>query len=220
MTIDIVFDVACPWCFIGKRRLTAAIKQRSKVKLQLRWRPFLLNPDMPSDNPEQQFYVDRRFGKRAEKMFIATRNAGNSVGIPFMPDSIDHTPATLDAHRLIRFAIGAGCEVDVVEAVMSAYFIEGKDIGDKAVLTNMGVELGLDRLAIEQLLDGNSDIASIYHESIRTHRLGVNGIPCYIFNEAYAVAGAQESEIFIRLLDLAAEMSASALPVSPLCSAW
>lgn len=212
--VDVAFDAVCPWCYIGIRRLHQVIALRPSVSVAINWRPFLLNPGMPPNGIDRRLYLERKFGggQRMQRVFGAVRGAGRSVGIPFAFERIDRTPSTVECHRLIRFA-AASERSAVVETLFHAYFVDGRDIGEHSVLLDIAGGLGLDIDALAAYLDTNADIQAIFAESGRAHRLGISGVPCYVFNESFAIAGAQDSEVLLRLLDLAAE-SAVALPVS------
>lgn len=210
MKLDIVVDTICPWCFIGKRRLEEAMEGIAGEAVEIRWRPFLLNPDMPDGGMDRQTYLSTKFGgeHRAERVYDSIRRAGEGNGIDFAFEKIQRTPNSVDSHRLIRFAernvSPENCEV-MVEQLFEAYFREGLDIGDLAVLTEVGVAAGLDQEALSAYLASDEDRAEIYRENAEAHRLGVTGVPCFILDEKYAIAGAQEPEVLRRMFQTAAE---------------
>ncbi|MEO5374648.1 MAG: DsbA family oxidoreductase [Alphaproteobacteria bacterium] len=220
LRIDIVFDTVCPWCFVGKRRMDRALARRPGTHAELYWRPFLLNPDMPPAGLERDAYLEAKFGgqHRAQRVFGAVKTAGDAVGISFAFDRIERTPATIDSHRLVRFAEAHGRQADAVEALFQAYFIDGRDIGDSGVLLDIARHLDLDADALRTFLRSEAGIAEVFNDNTRSHRLGVSGVPCFIFNESYAVAGAQEVDVFLRLIDLAVE-SGSPRVLTPAASA-
>lgn len=212
MQIEYVFDTVCPWCYVGKRRLEHALAQRPDTRVTVLWRPFLLNPDIPPEGIERQTYLDRKFGgaTRVQRVHSAVAAAGLAEGITFNFDRITRTPNTLGSHRLIRYAIASGREGDVVEALYKAYFIQGLDIGDKAVLAQIGAEFGLDHDAVMDYLLSDTDATAVLNDNARAHRLGVNGVPCLILDGNYALAGAQEPDILLRLIDIVRESEAEA----------
>lgn len=212
MRIDVIFDTICPWCYVGKRRLEKALAQRPLVRPEIRWRPFLLNPEMPAKGIDRKTYLEGKFGGpyRVRQMFAAVAAAGVAEGISFDFEAIAKTPDSLPSHRLIRLAASMGCAEPAVESVFSAYFTRGVDIGDEAELKIIGKNLGL-READMTLAFGESESGQIASENARAHRLGINGVPSFVFNETYALAGAQESDIFLRLIDLARESESQAL---------
>jgi predicted DsbA family dithiol-disulfide isomerase len=207
MRVDIVFDVVCPWCFIGKHRLDRALAMRPDVTAEIRWRPFLLNPELPPGGIDRQSYLERKFGSnyRIQRIHAAAQQAGLSEGIYFDFDRIRRMPNSLNAHRLINVATKDGRQGEMVEALFQAYFVEARDIGDIAILVEIAVAQGLDRAEIENYLRGTAGVLPVEGDNARMHRLGVSGVPCYIFDDSYAIAGAQEPEIIARLLDIANE---------------
>ena len=130
MIIEIVSDSVCPWCFIGKRRLERALAERPQAELQIGWRPFQLNPDMPPGGMDRKAYLERKFGgvEGARRSYAPIREAGAGEGIDFAFDRMERTPNTVNSHRLIHRAAEAGRQDAVVEAVFRAYFLDGGDI--------------------------------------------------------------------------------------------
>lgn len=205
--IEIIFDTICPWCYVGKRRLERALSLRPHIQVETVWRPFLLNPDMPEDGVPRQVYLERKFGSRprVERMLAAVTAAGAAEGVRFAFDRIAWTPNTVRSHRLVALAAQSGGQWRMVEAIFAAYFLEGRDIGAVPVLTDLGLRSGLDEDALAAVLEPGLAANGVHGENTRAHRLGVNGVPCYIFDGAYALAGAQEPDVLVRLLDLAHE---------------
>lgn len=203
--IDIYSDPVCPWCFIGKRRLERTLAARDDIAATLTWRPFQLNPDMPPEGMDRAAYLSSKFGgmERAEKFHDAIAEAGQSERIAFDFDAIQHTPNTLDSHRLIRFAGAYGPQADVVEALFSAHFLEGEDIGDHGVLTRIAHAVGLDGHAVKDYLASSADRPEVAAEDLRARRMSIDAVPCFIIDGQYAISGAQEPEAFYPLLDLA-----------------
>jgi predicted DsbA family dithiol-disulfide isomerase len=203
--IDIYADPVCPWCFIGKRRLERTLAARDDVEATLNWRPFQLNPDMPPGGMDQTSYLISKFGglERALKFQDAIAQTGQSERIAFNFERIRHTPNTLDAHRLIRFAGAQGLQNDVVEALFAAYFIEGENIGDHGVLIRIAHRVGLDGHAVATYLAGDEDLPDVAAEDLRARRMSIDAVPCFIIDGQYAISGAQEPEAFYPLLDLA-----------------
>lgn len=207
MRIDIVFDTVCPWCFIGKQRFERALALRPGVKAKLRWRPFLLNPDMPREGMDREVYLERKFGSsyRIQRIHGAAQTAGESEAIAFAFDRITRTPSSLNSHRLIQWAADSGRQTALVEAVFRAYFEQGQDIGDISVLCAIAAAQGLSGVEAEDYLSSEAGYTAVESENARMHRLGVSGVPCYILDERYAVAGAQEPDMLARLIDIACE---------------
>ena len=212
MHIDIILDVICPWCFIGKRRLERALAQRPEITAETTWRPFHLNPDMPPAGMARQDYLSAKFGgaQHAGRIYQSISAAGATVDIPFAFDRSRRTPNTRDAHRLIRHAERQGRGDAVVEALFEAYFIAGRDIGDAATLAEIAGEAGLDAVAAAGFLASEAEAAEILAEDANARRLGINAVPCFIFAGQYAVSGAQEPEFFLPVFDLVQNGGAAA----------
>ena len=204
MRIDIVADVICPWCFIGKRRLEIALAQRPTITPDITWRPYQLNPDMPPEGMPREAYLAAKFGGQAHAKRInqAVVDTGASVSIPFAFDKIERTPNTLMAHRLVRFAQRAGRATELVERLFSAYFIEGRDVGERETLAAIAGESGLDAAAAREFLAGASERAEVMADDAGARRLGINAVPCFIFAGQYAISGAQEPPFFFPVFDL------------------
>ncbi|MEC9347434.1 MAG: DsbA family oxidoreductase [Pseudomonadota bacterium] len=206
MLIDIVSDTVCPWCYIGKRKLEAALATRPDVQgLRLGWRPFQLNPEMPRSGMDRATYLASKFGgtERANRIYEHIRSAGAQLGIEFRFDAIRRTPSTLDSHRLIRWAGTAGVQDAVVESLFAAYFTKGEDIGDHAVLTRIAREAGMDADLVADLLANDSDLDLVRKEDALARSMGINGVPCFIIDRQYAVSGAQDVPVFHKVFDLA-----------------
>ncbi|WP_281017316.1 MULTISPECIES: DsbA family oxidoreductase [unclassified Minwuia] len=205
MLIDIVSDTICPWCFIGKRKLEAAMQNRSDVQPEIGWRPFQLNPEMPRAGMSRDAYLSAKFGgaDRAARIYETIRAAGAELGIPFRFDLIKRTPSTLDSHRLIRWATQEGLQDRIVEALFIAYFTQGADIGDADVLTRIAVENGMDPKVTGDRLRNDTDLDLVRQEDAMARSMGINGVPCFIIDRKYAVSGAQDVPVFHKVFDLA-----------------
>lgn len=210
MQIDVVFDTVCPWCYVGKRRFERALKMRPNMKPTLRYRSFLLNPDLPPQGVDRREYLVRKFGGSAqyERIVEALVFTGKGEGINFALDKIKRTPNSANSHRLIRLARTMNCQTEAVNVLFSAYFERGLDIGNVEVLVKLAEEIGLERGMAYAHLSTETDLNAVYTENARMHRLGITGVPCYIFNEGRAIAGAQEPEILVRMFDMALAESA------------
>ncbi|MEX2451921.1 MAG: DsbA family oxidoreductase [Rhodospirillales bacterium] len=205
VSIDVLFDPICPWCFIGKRRLDEAIRQRPGLRVQRRWRPFLLNPEMPREGLDRTAYLVRKFGseERVRRVYGAIEEAGLSVEIDFAFHRIKQTPNTVDAHRLMRFADQSGKADATAEALFHCFFINAENIGERRVLLDISAALELDVSAVSRYLDSDRDVDVIYEENAEAHRMGINGVPSYLFNGIMAISGAQEPPVLARMLDAA-----------------
>ena len=212
MQIQVIFDTVCPWCYIGKRRLERALALRPHVGIDLVWRPFLLNREIPTEGIDRTAYLIRKFGSeaRVRRIYGAIAQAGESVDIDFEFDRIDRTPNSVDSHRLIRFALRNGAGPRIVEILFFEYFIEGLDIGRQDILQEIGERAGLDGNAIGGYLNSEEDIDFVYDQNNRAHRMGVNGVPAFVFNENMVISGAQEPQILARMIDAALAMADAA----------
>jgi predicted DsbA family dithiol-disulfide isomerase len=193
LVIDVVSDVVCPWCFLGKRRLEAALAGEGETAV--RWRPYQLDSTIPPEGLERRAYMSAKFRDEARLAEIHARLAalGQEAGIAFDFAAIRRSPNTLDAHRLIRFATQAGVGDAVVEALFSAFFEHGRDIGDRDVLAEIGQAAGLADVAA-RLANGEGDDA-VRTEIAQAQRMGVEGVPFFVFASKYAVSGAQGVEV-------------------------
>lgn len=204
--IEIVYDLVCPWCFLGARRLMRTLRRRPDLLFELTWRPFLLNPDMPRLGMARPDYVVRKFGgeDRARRLYASIADIGRAEGVPFRFERIRRTPSSIDAHRLVRYACRFGRADEMVEALFSAHFTDGRDIGDHSVLLGIAQACGLDPVAVRHFLGSDAEADSVHADNLRAHRLGINGVPCFVISGRHAIAGAQEPEVIERLLDVAA----------------
>jgi predicted DsbA family dithiol-disulfide isomerase len=206
LSVEVVHDLVCPWCYLGVRRLLRTLRRRPDLMVDLVWRPFLLNPDMPRGGMSRADYVIRKFGgeERARRLYGSIAELGRGEGVRFRFDRIRRTPSSVDAHRLVRWAAGFGRAVGTVEALFAAHFTEGQDIGDIRVLAAIAGSCGLDPAAARLFLLGADEVEAVHAENLRAHRLGINGVPCLVVSGRHAIAGAQEPEVIERLLDVAA----------------
>lgn len=206
-TIDVVSDVVCPWCYIGKRRLAAALARLDgawrDVDFQVSWHPFQLNPDLPAEGVDRQRYVEDKFGgpARAAELYARVRAAGESAGIHFDFDRIARQPNTLDAHRLIAWAQQRGPADTLVETLFRAHFIEGQFLGDRATLAGLAGDAGLDANAARAVLDSVAGSDEVRAQDARVRELGVTGVPFFIFDSRVAVSGAQEAQALAEVID-------------------
>lgn len=212
MHIDIFSDTICPWCFIGKRRLERALAERPQPGLTLRWRAFQLNPDMPAEGMERSDYLALKFGgaANARSVYAQVEAAGESEGIAFAFARMKRTPNTVDSHRLIRFADTKGRENEVVQALFDAYFLRAEDIGDRGVLVEAGRIAGLDPDEAHAFLTSGAEAEAVRAEDHAARQAGINGVPCFIFNQRHALAGAHPPEVLFQLFDLANQETADA----------
>ena len=218
ITVDIVSDAICPWCFIGKRRFERALAETPKdVEVLVGWRPYQLNPEMPPEGMDRSAYLAAKFGgdAKADHIYRSVREAGASEGIDFNFAGMKRTPNTIDAHRLIGVAGRAGVQDAVVEALFRAYFLDGRDIGDADTLAAIGAAGGLNAKVVRDYLAGRDDFERVENEDGMARKMGIQGVPCFIFNKKYAISGAQEPAVFLEVIDLLRrEAAAEAMPAS------
>ena len=206
LSIEIVHDLVCPWCFLGLRRLRRALRHRPDLQFDLVWRPFLLNPDMPRAGMPRTDYVARKFGgeERARRLYGSIADIGRAEGIAFRFDRIRRTPSSIDAHRLVRWAGTQGRASEAVDALFTAHFTDGRDIGEPSVLSAIAASVGLSASEASAFIAGSREGDQVHAENLRAHRLGINGVPCFIIGGRHAIAGAQEPEVLDRILNIAA----------------
>lgn len=197
--IDIVSDVMCPWCFIGKKRFDRALEALGgEVDVEVHWRPFQLDPALPREGKDRDTYLAEKFGgiERARELYRNIEETGAGEGIPFRFDTIAVSPNTLDAHRLIRWAqnAGEGVQARVVERLFELFFLEGANIADHSVLIEVAREAGMDTAIVASLLAGDADREAVQQEIATAQQMGVTGVPCFILDNKYAVMGAQDAE--------------------------
>ncbi|HQX50541.1 MAG TPA: DsbA family oxidoreductase [Planctomycetaceae bacterium] len=208
LLIDVISDVICPWCYIGKRRLEKAIAAfDGQHDVQVKWHPFQLNPAMPKEGISRREYRIRKFGSWERSMELDAKiiAVGTTEGIHFAFDKMEQTPNTVDAHRLIWLADQHGCQGEVVEALFRAYFIEGIDIGNQQTLIDVAAELGLDRQSVETMLNSDAGLEVIAQAGELSQRQDVTGVPFIIINNAITLSGAQAPETFIEAFRQAVE---------------
>jgi predicted DsbA family dithiol-disulfide isomerase len=212
MNIDVLVDVICPWCFVGKRRLESALSRGRPNGLTLVWRPFELNPDMPAEGMDRAAYLKAKFGDTAGgETYAKVSEAGKAEGIAFAFDRIKRAPNSLDAHRLIRFAQRHYRQDEVVEGLFRAYFIDGRDIGDRDTLVAIAGEQSLDTHATRAYLLGDEERSTVKMEADYARQVGITGVPCFIFDQKYAVPGAEDASVLRKVIDRLIHESAMAV---------
>jgi len=206
--IEVVSDVVCPWCFIGKRRLEAALhalrESADAPPVDVAWRSFQLNPDLPEEGMDREAYVRRKFGANAGQVYGRVSAVGREVGIDFDFSAIRRQPNTLAAHQLIALAGGAGCQGAVVERLFRAYFLEAADLTQPQVLIDLAVQAGLERESVEADLADSARNWAVANEEQAARAMGVEGVPFFVFDRRLAVSGAQEPEVLVQAIRRAA----------------
>ncbi|QRM45523.1 DsbA family oxidoreductase [Rhizobium sp. BG4] len=215
ITIDVVSDVVCPWCYLGKARLELAIAEvQDEVGVDINWRPYRLNPDYPPEGVDQKKSLEEKLGgaERVAQAHKMLTDFGKEVGINFNFEAIKIGPNTLDAHRLIHWAMIEDREKadKVVNGLFKANFEEGRNVGDHAVLLDVADKAGLDRAVTASLLASDADKVLVVEEIESAQKMGVNGVPFFIFDQQYAVSGAQTPDILAGALRDIAKAKAEA----------
>lgn len=208
LRIDIISDVVCPWCFIGKRHLDSALEmyrsQHPEAEQPLvRWLPFQLNPDIPAQGMARGEYTTRKFGgpERVREIYSRVEIAGANAGIAFAFNRITVQPNTLQAHRVIHFAAREGRQHAVVESLFAGYFLEGRDLSDDAALADLAQRGGLDREAVLRYLATDQDRSLIEQQDRRARQVGIEGVPFFIVAERFGVSGAQPAQVLFQVIE-------------------
>jgi predicted DsbA family dithiol-disulfide isomerase len=196
MPIDVVSDVVCPWCFIGKRRLEKALALAPDVPVEVRWRPYFLNDWVPREGIDRRTYLETKFGsvERYAGMARRVQEAATAEGLVYALDKISRQPNTLDCHRLILWARNAGAAARMKQRLMDLYFAEGADLSDRDVLVKAAVDCGMDGDLVRNLLTSDADVERVTREAESAKEAGIDGVPCFIFGNVLAVSGAQSPE--------------------------
>ena len=205
--IDVVSDVVCPWCFIGKRRLEKALALKPEIPVEVHWHPYFLNDWIPREGIARSEYLTTKFGSPERYAGIAQRisAAAAEEGLDYAMDKISRQPNTIDAHRLIRWAEGIGKAAEMKQKLMELYFTDGADLSNRAVLVQAAADVGLDADDISEALASDQDIEEVAREAIAAKDAGIEGVPCFIFGGKLAVSGAQAPEYLAEAIERAAE---------------
>lgn len=196
LVIDVISDVICPWCFLGKRRLDAAIALVPEADVTVRWRPFFLDASIPAEGLDRRDYMLKKFGaERLKTIHDPLVAAGLADGVPYAFDKITRTPNTLNAHRVIRWAGEAGRQQVVVEALFMAYWHAGLDIGDTATLVDVADANGMNRKRVKTDLASDRDKLEVFAEVQQAQSMGVSGVPTFVMAQRFGVSGAQSAAL-------------------------
>ena len=201
--IDLVADLACPWCFLGLVRLDRARAMRPDWPVRVRWRPFFLNPHMPPEGMDRATYLRRKFGGNAREVYGRIEDSARADGVEFAFERMPRTPNTTLAHRLILFAEERGAADPVIRALFRALFQEGRDVGRAEVLAAVAEEAGLKREEVSEFLSGDRLTREVLAAHQEAGRIGIQGVPVFIVDREHAITGAQPPEIVADLLDVA-----------------
>ncbi len=205
LQIDVISDVMCPWCYIGKRRLEKALSLFPDIDIDLRWRPYQLDATIPPEGMDRQEYLSNKFGgaEKAREVYEPVVAAGRAESIPFAFDDIERSPNTIDAHRIIRWAASADCQDEVVERLFEMYFVEGRDLTKHETLLEAATDVGMDGEIVSNLLYSESDRDLITKEVAMAQEIGVRGVPCFIVANKYVVMGAEQPETIAGAINMA-----------------
>ena len=201
--IDVVSDVVCPWCYIGKRRLEQAIKLVPHIAVSVNWRPYFLNPWIPREGVDRQTYLEAKFGSAERYSVIAERVAAAAAleGLVYVPDKVGRQPNTLDCHRLILWSRSVADPGVMKQRLMELYFAEGADLSDPKVLIQAAVDCGMDGDLVRRLLASDADVDRIEGDANSAKEAGIDGVPCFIFGGSAIVTGAQSPEYLANAIE-------------------
>jgi predicted DsbA family dithiol-disulfide isomerase len=207
LPIDVVSDVVCPWCYIGKRLLEMAIALKPEIPVAVRFRPYLLNPWVPREGMSREEYLIAKFGSVERYNSGASRiaEAANSVDLVYAREKIKRQPNTLDCHRLIRWAEPAGLAAMMKQRLMTLYFAEGADLSNRDVLVQAAADAGLDEAEVRKKLATDVDVQEVETEAASAKEAGIDAVPCFIFGGLIAVGGAQSPQYLAQAIERAAE---------------
>ncbi len=213
VSVDVYSDTVCPWCLIGARRLQLAGELLAdELALEIRWRPFELNPEMPPEGMGRREYREAKFAslERSRELDAGTVEAGAGDGVSFRYDLIERTPNTFASHRLIWMAAGEGLDEDVAQRLLQAYFTEGRDVGDLDVLAEVAGEAGLERAATRDRLAGDEGEKEVRDAQQLARQRGVNAVPFFLLDDRYGLPGAQPPAVLAAALQEVANKAGGA----------
>ena len=204
--IDVVSDVVCPWCFIGKKRLEKALALKPQIAAEVHFRPYFLNDWIPREGISREDYLTKKFGSVDRYNGMAGRvvAAAAAEGLVYNKDKISRQPNTLDCHRLIRWADANGQAAKMKQRLMDLYFTQGADLSDREVLAGAAADVGLDAGDVRAWLASDKDVAAIEQEANAAKESGIDGVPCFIIGGMYAISGAQAPEQLAEAIERAA----------------
>ncbi|NDV51764.1 MULTISPECIES: DsbA family protein [unclassified Salipiger] len=202
-TLDIFSDPICPWCYIGKGLLDRALLAQPDHPFTIRWRPFMLNPEMPAGGMDRRAYLEAKFGGKegAVQAYMPIAERAAEAGLEIHLDKIATTPSTLDAHRLIHWAGVEGVQTAVVSSLFRAYFVEGRDIGEAEVLADVADSSGMDGSVVQRLLASDADRREIQEMDSSARGMGVQAVPTFVVAGQHAVPGAQPTELWLKVIE-------------------
>ncbi|MEM1385885.1 MAG: DsbA family oxidoreductase [Pseudomonadota bacterium] len=202
ISLEIISDPICPWCYVGKSKLDRALAQIGRNPFDIEWRIFQLNPDMPAEGMDRKQYLETKFGgpEGAARVYGAIGEAAKAAGLELKLAEIPRTPNTMDAHRLIRWASASGDQQAVVDDLFRRYFEESEDISDPDVLCDVAEQAGMERDVVARLLEGEADREALQEEDRAAREMGVTGVPTFVISRRYVLQGAQETETWLKVI--------------------
>ena len=213
LKIDIVSDVVCPWCYIGKKRIEDALALVPDVPVEVNWRPFFLNPWVPREGISRDEYLTAKFGSTEAYKGIAGRvvAAAAEEGLEYNSDRVKRQPNTIDSHRLIHWAAAEGKAAQMKQRLMELYFRDGGDLTDTDVLVQAAADVGLDADSVRKRLATDEDVDRISGQAQEASEKGISGVPTFVFAQKYAVSGAQPADQLARAIrQVSAEINQAA----------
>ena len=209
--IDVVSDVVCPWCFIGKHRLEKALALKPDIAVEVHWRPFFLNDWIPREGISREQYLTTKFGSPERYKGIAQRvtAAAAAEGLVYASEKVKRQPNTLDCHRLIRWAEGIGKAAEMKQKLMDLYFTQGADLTDRETLVQAAADVGLDANTVRAQLASDRDVAQVEQDAQSAKEAGIEGVPCFIYGGKLAISGAQAPEDLAEALERMANAEAA-----------
>ncbi|MEX2521001.1 MAG: DsbA family oxidoreductase [Paracoccaceae bacterium] len=202
ITLDVISDPICPWCYIGKAHFDRAVTTRGRQPFDISWRPFQLNPDMPKGGMNRRDYLVAKFGpENATTFYKRIEDHAQEAGLDVRFDLIERTPNTFDAHRLIRWSRTTGAQTELVNQLFLRYFVRGDDIGDRELLLDAAESIGMERDVVRRLFESDADRELVETEEATAREIGVNGVPTFVVAGKHVLTGAQPPELWERVLD-------------------
>jgi predicted DsbA family dithiol-disulfide isomerase len=209
--VEMIADLACPWCYLGLVRLNKARAMRPSVNIELRWWPYLLNPQLPREGMDRKTYLRAKFGGdgNAKDIYARIEAAGREEGLPFAFDKIQRTPNTVFAQRMILFAQTRNRGEMMIETLFKAMFEDGLDIGNAEVLLDFAEAGGLSREEVSALQTSNDFSADVVRSHQRAQMMGVQGVPVFVMDREHVITGAQAPEVLAGLFDVASAVDSA-----------
>ncbi|MEZ0121359.1 MAG: DsbA family oxidoreductase [Candidatus Reddybacter sp.] len=205
MKIDIISDMVCPWCYIGKKNLEAAMAQRPDIDFEVQWFPFQLHPEAPAEGYNYRESIERKYGKqRIDAMFAQITQVGKASGITFNLNGIERGANTLSAHRLLDFAFrenGSTLQNSLIEALFQAYFCDQRNIGDTDVLSTIADTIGMDKDKVSTYLKSDDGLKEVKQQITSCQQQGINGVPSFSLEGQFMLSGGQQSEVFLAAIN-------------------